>query len=124
MAKWGVVFVGFLLAVIVKTFFGYYELFGLLIVGFIVGVMAHSGAIGGMWNAALAGAFGNIVCDIIFIIMATLGGTALMGIFGGLIGFTVSGIYSIFEIIINIIGYMILMGITGAIGGLVTSKRG
>ena len=56
MAKWGVVFIGFILAVIVKTFFGLYELPGLLIVGFLVGVMAHDGALGGLWNAALSGA--------------------------------------------------------------------
>lgn len=123
MAKWGVVFVGFILAVIVKTFFGLYEFPGLLVVGFIVGMMAHDGALGGMWNAALSGAFGNIVCDIIFIIIATLGGGVLLGAFGGLVGFTVSGISSIIDVIGNIIYYIIVMGIAGAFGGAISSKR-
>ncbi|MDO5848965.1 MAG: DUF5518 domain-containing protein [Methanobrevibacter sp.] len=123
MAKWGTVFIGFILAVIVKTFFGLYELPGLLLVGFIVGLIAHEGALGGLWNAALAGAFGNIVCSIIFIIIATLGGGALMGIFGGLVGFTVSGVYSLIDVIGNIIYYVIVMGIAGAVGGAISSKR-
>lgn len=124
MAKWGTVFIGFILAVIVKAFFGYYEFPGLILVGFIVGVMAHDGVIGGMWNAALAGAFGNIVCSIIFIIIATVGGGVLMGPFGGLIGFTVSGVSSLIDVILNIIYYIIVMGIAGAFGGLISSKRG
>lgn len=123
MARWGVVFVGFILAVIVKTFFGLYELPGLLLVGLIVGLMAHQGALGGLWNAALAGAFGNIVCAIIFILIATLGGGALGGLFGGLVGFTVSGVASFVDIIGNIIYYIIVMGIAGAVGGAISSSR-
>ncbi|MCQ2973037.1 MAG: DUF5518 domain-containing protein, partial [archaeon] len=62
MAKKLPIFIGFLLAVIVKTYFAQYEFIGLLIVGFIVGLMAKDGALGGMWHAALAGALGTIVC--------------------------------------------------------------
>ncbi len=123
MARWGVVFIGFILAVIVKAFFGYYEFIGLLLVGFIVGVIAHEGALGGLWNAALAGAFGGIVCAILFILLITFGGTALYGIFGGLIGFTVSGVSSLVYVILDIIYYMIVMGIAGAVGGAISSKR-
>ena len=68
MTKWSAAFVGFILAVIVETFFARYEFIGLLIVGFITGYIAHEGALGGLWNAAAAGAFGTIVCAIIFII--------------------------------------------------------
>ena len=35
MTKWGPVFLGFILAVIVKSFFAHYEFIGLLLVGFI-----------------------------------------------------------------------------------------
>lgn len=45
----------FILTICVQAFFGRYEFIGLLIVGFIVGYMAHSGVFGGMWNAAVAG---------------------------------------------------------------------
>lgn len=123
MAKWGVVFIGFILAVIVKTFFGLYELPGLLIVGFLVGVMAHDGALGGLWNAALSGAFGNIVAAIIFIIIATFGGGLLFGGFGGLVGFTISGVSSLINVIGHIIYYIIVMGIAGAFGGAISSRR-
>lgn len=123
MAKWSVVFIGFILAVIVKTFFGLYELPGLIIVGFLVGLMAHSGALGGLWNAALAGAFGNIVTAIIFIILATFGGSLLFGAFGGLTGFTISGFSSLINIIGYIIYYIIVMGIAGAVGGAISSSR-
>ncbi len=117
------VFIGFLLTLIVYLFFGRYEFWGLLIVGFIVGYMAHEGIFGGMWNAALAGAFGTIVASILFILLVTVGGTALMGPLGGLTGFTVSGVSSLFVIIYNIIKYMITMGITGALGGALTKQK-
>ena len=123
MAKMSAVITGFLLTLAVYLLFGNYEFWGLLIVGFIVGYIAHEGILGGMWNAALAGAFGTIVASILFIILVTIGGTALMGPLGGLTGFTVSGISSLFIIIYNIIKYMIVMGITGALGGALTKQK-
>lgn len=121
MTKWKAVIIGFILAVIVKSFFSHYEFIGLLIVGFITGYIANSGAIGGLWNAAVAGAFGTIVCAILFVLAATFGGS-LLGIFGGLTGFTISGISSLTAIIIELIYYALVMGITGAIGGAFASK--
>lgn len=122
MTKWSAVIVGFILAIIVKTFFANYEFLGLLMVGFIVGALAKEGIFGGIWNAAVAGAFGTIVCAILFVIMATFGG-ALIGLFGGLIGFTVSGISTIFIVIGNLIYYAIVMGIAGGVGGAITSRN-
>ena len=121
MTKWNAVVIGFILAVIVKAFFAHYEFVGLLIVGFITGYMAHDGAIGGLWNAAVAGALGTIITASLFILAATFGGS-LFGIFGGLTGFTISGISTIFIIIGDLIYYAIVMGITGAIGGIIASK--
>ena len=123
MAKMSSVILGFLLTLVVYLFFGHYEFWGLLIVGFIVGYIAHEGILGGMWNAALAGAFVTIVASILFIILVTIGGTALMGPLGGLTGFTVSGVSSLFIIIYNIIKYMIVMGITGAAGGALSKQK-
>ena len=117
----GAVFIGFILAIMVKAFFAPYEFIGLLIVGFITGYIAHSGALGGLWNAALAGAFGTIVGAILFILIATFGGS-FAGIFGGLTGFTISGFASIITIIESLIYYAIVMGITGAFGGAIASK--
>lgn len=122
MTKWSAVIIGFILAVFVKSFFAQYEFIGLLIVGFITGYIAHSGALGGLWNAAVAGAFGTIVSAMLFILAATFGGS-LLGIFGGLTGFTVSGIASIVTIIGYLIYYAIVMGITGAVGGAIASKK-
>ena len=122
MTKWSAVIIGFILAVIVKSFFAPYEFIGLLIVGFITGYIAHDGAIGGLWNAAVAGALGTIIAAILFIIASTLGGS-IAGIFGGLAGFTISGVASIFAIIGNLIYYEIVMGITGALGGALASKE-
>ena len=122
MTKWSAVIVGFILAVIVKSFFAPYEFIGLLIVGFITGYIAHDGMMGGLWYAAVAGALGTIICAILFILAATFGGS-IAGIFGGLAGFTISGVASIFAIISNLIYYAIVMGITGAIGGILASKE-
>ena len=122
MTKWNAVITGFILAVIVKSFFAHYEFVGLLIVGFITGYLAHDGAISGFWNAAVAGALGTIITAALFILVATFGGS-LFGIFGGLTGFTISGISSIFIIIGDLIYYAIVMGITGAIGGIMASKN-
>ena len=121
MAKWGAVFIGFILAIIVKAFFAPYEFIGLLIVGFITGYLAKSGVLGGLWNAALAGALGTIISAVLFIISATFGGS-IAGIFGGLTGFTISGAASIITIIESLIYYAIVMGITGALGGAIASK--
>ena len=122
MTKWNAVILGFILAIIVKSFFAQYEFVGLLIVGFITGYVAKEGMLGGMWNAAVAGALGTIVCAMLFVIIATLGGS-LFGIFGGLTGFTVSGMASIPIVLGYLIYYAIVMGITGAIGGAVASKK-
>ncbi|MBR5502983.1 MAG: DUF5518 domain-containing protein [Methanobrevibacter sp.] len=122
MAKMSSVIFGFILTLIVYLFFGHYEFYGLMIVGFIVGYLAHEGTLGGMWNAALAGAFGTIVSAILFVILVTIGGGALMGPLGGLTGFTVSGVISIFEVVYEIIKYMIVMGITGAVGGFLAGR--
>ena len=121
MTKWNAVIIGFILAIIVKSFFAQYEFVGLLIVGFITGYIAKEGMLGGMWNAAVAGALGTIVSAVLFIIIATLGGS-LFGIFGGLTGFTISGVGSLIVIIEQLIYYAIVMGITGAIGGAIASK--
>ena len=123
MTKMSAVITGFILTLLVYLLFGRYEFWGLLIVGFIVGYIAHEGILGGMWNAALAGAFGTIVSAALFIILVTIGGTALMGILGGLTGFTVSGIASLFEVAYQIIKYMIVMGITGAVGGALSERK-
>lgn len=122
MTKWKVVTIGFILALIVKSFFARYEFIGLLIVGFIIGYMAHDGALSGLWNAAVAGSLGTIVAAVLFILSATFGGS-IFGIFGGLTGFTLSGFSSIFVIIGDLIYYAIVMGITGAIGGALSSKK-
>ena len=60
--------------------------------------------------------------SILFIITATVGGS-LAGIFGGLTGFTLSGFSSIIAIVSDLIYYAIVMGITGAVGGAIASKR-
>lgn len=122
MTNWKSVIIGFILAIIVKSYFAQYEFIGLLIVGFIVGYIAKSGILGGLWNAAVAGALGTIVAAILFILAATLGGS-LFGIFGGLTGFTISGISSLFVVIGYLIYYAIVMGITGAFGGAISSKK-
>ena len=57
MANTGAVLIGFILTIVVKLFFAPYEFVGLLIIGFITGYLAHSGALGGLWNAALAGSW-------------------------------------------------------------------
>lgn len=123
MAKWSAVIIGFILAMIVKVCFSSYELIGLIIVGFLVGYIAKSGIGGGLWNAALAGAFGTIVGSILFILIATTGGTFLGGIFGGLAGFTISGVSSLIAVIYEIIKYALIMGIAGAIGGAISTKQ-
>ena len=122
MTKWKAVIIGFILAIMVQSFFSHYEFIGLLIVGFITGYIAHSGALGGLWNAAVAGALGTIITAVLFIIAATLGGS-VFGIFGGLTGFTISGLSDLGAVIGELIYYAIVMGITGAVGGAIASKN-
>ncbi|WP_458454110.1 DUF5518 domain-containing protein [Methanobrevibacter sp.] len=121
MAKKIAVLIGVILAIIVKAFFAPYEFIGLLIVGFITGYITH-GVLSGLWNGALAGALGTIICAILFILVATFGGI-FADLFAGLSGFTISGIPSIVAVIETIIYYAIVMGITGAVGGKLSSKE-
>lgn len=122
MTKWKTVFIGFILAVIVKAFFAPYEFVGLMLIGFIVGYLAKSGILGGLWNAAVAGALGTIISAIMFVLAATVGG-AFFGPSAGLSGFTLSGISSLFIVLNDLIYYAIVMGIMGAIGGAIAHKE-
>jgi hypothetical protein len=121
MANTGAVLIGFILTIVVILFFAPYEFIGLLIIGFITGYLAHSGALGGLWNAALAGSLGTIISALLFILVATFGGS-FAGLFGGLTGFTISGITSLLAVIESLIYYAIVMGITGAIGRALAPK--
>ncbi|MCL2156716.1 MAG: DUF5518 domain-containing protein [Methanobrevibacter sp.] len=107
--KWTLVLIGFILAVLVKAFMGSLEFLGLLIVGFLVGFVAKQGALGGMINAAIAGALGGIIGAIIII---------MFGALLGLVGFIIFGISGFLIIIFYLIYYGIIMGIAGAIGGI------
>lgn len=122
MTKWGPVIIGFILAILVKNYVGRYEFFGLLIIGFLVGYMAKDGALGGLWNAAVAGALGTIVSCILISFAALFGGTILGGLVGGLAGIGIAGISSIFVIIGYLIYYALVMGISGAVGGAIAKK--
>ena len=95
MVKWSAVIVGFILAIIVKSYFPHYEFIGLILVGFLVGIMVKRGFWKSMVNAAVAGALGTIVSAIIFILLITTGSSLLFGLFGGLAGFTISGVSSL-----------------------------
>ena len=64
----------------------------------------------------------NTMSAVLFVIIATFGG-ALFGIFGGLVGFTVSGITTVFIVLGYLIYYAIVMGIAGGVGGLISSKK-
>jgi hypothetical protein len=114
MVKLGPVLIGFILAVLVKTFMGPWELIGLLVVGFLVGYMAKEGVGGGLVNAAVAGALGSII-----------GAIALMlfGILLGPAGIVIFGITGIAAIVVYFIYYAIIMGIAGAIGGALAGEE-
>ena len=118
--KWSAVIIGFILATFVQ-FVGHFELLGLLIAGFITGYIAKSGAMGGLWHAAVAGSLGTIISAIFGVIVATFGGS-LMGLSGGVVGFTMAGVSGIVAVVIELFAYAILMGITGAIGGAIATK--
>ncbi|MDP1552868.1 MAG: DUF5518 domain-containing protein, partial [Methanobacteriaceae archaeon] len=83
MVEWGAVIVGFFLSLIFPglagtVFPGYGNILGLLLAGFVVGIMVGDGAFNGFWNASVAGAFGGIVAAILI----TLFGTAFAGLAG------------------------------------------
>lgn len=116
MVRWGPVIIGFILAVIIKSLelSIAYETIGLLIIGFIVGYLAHEGAWGGLVNAAVAGSLGTIIAAILL---------TVLGLFGGIAGFVIFGTAGLIAVIVNLIYYAILMGITGAVGGSVAGDR-
>ena len=116
MVKWGPVLIGFILAVIIKSLSlsWSYEIIGLLIIGFIVGYLAKEGAFGGLVNAAIAGSLGTIILAILI---------SIVGLFIGLAGFAVFGFVGLIAVILNLIYYAIIMGVTGAIGGSIAGDR-
>ncbi|MGL4670321.1 MAG: DUF5518 domain-containing protein [Methanobacteriaceae archaeon] len=106
--KWGAVIIGFILLTIGSMFLGSYSFIFGLFVGFIVGYMAQSGALGGLKNAAVAGAFGAIVSGILIMIF---------GIFFGIGGFVAATGIAIIYILISLIASVFTMGIAGLLGG-------
>jgi len=116
MVKWGPVFIGFILAVIVKSLSlsWTYETIGLLIIGFIIGYLAKEGAWGGLTNAAIAGSLGTMILAILLSILGLFGGITLFAIFGSL---------GLIAVIGNLIYYAIIMGVTGAVGGSIAGDR-
>ncbi|MDR0912368.1 MAG: DUF5518 domain-containing protein [Methanobrevibacter sp.] len=121
MIKIGPVVLGFILAVFGKIItepLGWsYELLALLIVGFIVGLAAKDGAWGGFTNAAVAGGLGGIIIGLIIFIIGLFGIVVVAPL-----GLITSGI-GIFVIIVNFLCYGILMGIAGAIGGMIIGNK-
>ena len=113
--KFGPVIIGFVLAAIVQSLsLGWtYETVGLLIVGFIVGYMAKEGTWGGLANAAVAGSLGTIIAAILL---------GILGLFGGIAGFAIFGTVGLIAVVVNLIYYAIIMGITGAVGGSLAGK--
>jgi len=114
MVKLGLVLIGFALAVLVKMIMGSWETIGLFAVGFLVGYMANEGAFGGMVNAAIAGALGGIIGGLLFIILG-----AFLS-FAGLIIFGITGFIAILGYLLY---YGVVMGIAGAIGGIIAENK-
>ncbi|MCL2114879.1 MAG: DUF5518 domain-containing protein [Methanobrevibacter sp.] len=115
MIKYGPVLIGFILSVLVKMIMGPFELLGLFAVGFLVGYVVKEGAYGGMVNAATAGALGGIIGGILFMIL---------GVFFGVAGLIIFGISGFIAILGYLIYYGVIMGISGAIGGIIAEKNG
>lgn len=118
MVKWSAVIIGFILTLIVPTVLSgiglgqhISYLLGLFLTGVIVGLIAKDGALGGLKNATIAGAFGFIVALVIGIIGATL--------IGGLGGLFASALVGGLALILALVYYVIFMGIGGAIGGAI-----
>ncbi|MDI6882485.1 MAG: DUF5518 domain-containing protein [Methanothermobacter tenebrarum] len=114
MVKWGPVFVGFILSIvfpiILRSFMpGGASVLGLFLAGFVVGLMVKEGALGGFWNATVAGAFGGIILTILLSIFGAL--------IGGIFGFFIGLFSGIAVVIVLLLVSMIFMGIGGAIGG-------
>ncbi len=113
MVKVGAVLVGFILSIIfpiiLRSFMPYGPILGLFLAGFVVGLMVREGALGGFWNATVAGAFGGIMVAILL----TIFGAIIGGIPGLFIGFF-SGLLLV---IVLLLVSMIFMGVGGAIGG-------
>ena len=120
MVKWGPVFVGFILAIILANVFAMYvssawgASLGLFIAGLIVGLWVHEGILGGLWNATVAGGFGSIILAILFIIAGT--------IFGGAAGLAAGLVTGISLVIVSLVVNIVSMGVGGAIGGLISGS--
>lgn len=121
MIKWVPIAIGVILFILVKIFLAPYELVGMLGVGFLVGYMANEGVGGGLVNSVITGIVGSIVETFTssflnssygmenILISNTLGVTE-MTIMGGIISLVTYLVY-----------YVLIMGITGAIGGALNS---
>jgi hypothetical protein len=119
--KWSIVILGFVLAVIVKIIASssFFELFGLFIVGVIVGYLVKEGPKEGLINVTVAGGLGGIVSGILVIMLGlaiSILGLSIAGLAVGAIGF--------FAIVAYLIYYAIVMGIGGAIGGIIAKNTG
>lgn len=114
--RWELVLIGFVLAVIIKylELAWSIELLGILIIGFIVGLLAKQGPWEGMYNAAVAGSLRIIVVAILF---------TIVGLFGEMVRFAIFGFVELIAIMVNLIYYVIIMGISEAIGRMIAGDR-
>ncbi|MBU4548269.1 MAG: DUF5518 domain-containing protein, partial [Euryarchaeota archaeon] len=87
MVKWSAVIVGFILSLVFPGIMAAFSpdwgsFLGLLLAGFVVGIIVKGGAFNGFWNASVAGAFGGLLSAILITIL----GTAAAGLAGFAVG--------------------------------------
>ncbi len=126
MVNWTAAAIGFILTVLVESYMGFtgtVEIIGLIVVGFIVGLLTREDLWNGMYSAIIAGAAGVVITAIIFMIMINTNIAFLTAIFGGIVGFSVSGLNVVPEVLIKMIYCMIIMGIAGGVGGYISRRK-
>jgi len=102
---WLAVAVGFVLMVVL----GFAPVIGPLVAGLIAGLIAG----GGVWNGGKAGFLSGLLGAVILSVMAIIGSTFLLGIFGLVAGLGIAGaliILALYHAVLGLIG--------GVVGGL------
>ncbi|MCL2156717.1 MAG: DUF5518 domain-containing protein [Methanobrevibacter sp.] len=118
--KFGPIIIGIILALLVKMLMAPFDLIGLIVVGLVVGYMVADGAVSGLVNSVIVGIIEGIVGVLIYAFTNSYTSVQSFIIYE-LSAYTPMTDLNV--IIYYLIYLCVIMGISGAIGGVLNKGR-
>jgi len=118
--KLGPIVIGIILAILVKMLMAPFDIIGLILVGLVVGYMVADGAVGGLVNSVIVGIIEGIIGVIIYAFTNSFASVQ------SVLMYEISSYTPIADttgIIYYLLYLCVIMGISGAIGGVLSKRK-